>query len=368
MCKAGYEVVVAERASEFREIGAALSLWPNALAALDSLGLGEQVRSRSIEAPTASICSSSGRPLVHFDTNAMRKALGGLPVITLRADLQAILLDGCRELDVEVRTSVAVCDVQVDRDSVVVITDVGEEHVESLVGADGINSTVRKWVVGQDDRRDCNRTAWRAMIANDAGLIGETWLTLGTGRQLIASPAPRGLAYWAADTPKYTPAADPTVGSKSELSRLFANWHEPIPALIEATPAENLIINDIFDRRPPGRLCRDRVAMVGDAAHAMTPDLGQGACQGLEDAAILLACSEHTSTTSELFAAFERQRLRHVRKIVRDSHVIGKLATTSKPLAATLRNASIRLVPEKVNNRRLASYASVKALTNQAPD
>lgn len=365
MSKAGHDVLVAERASELREIGAALSLWPNALTALDCLGLGEQVRSHSIEAPTASILSRRGRPLVRFDTDAMRAALGGLPVVMLRADLQSVLLEACREMDVEVRRSATVRDVRVDPDGVMAVTDAGEEHAEALVGADGINSLVRTWVVGHDDRRDCHRTAWRAVIANVGGLITDTWLSVGPGLQLIASPAPRGLAYWAADTPKYVPVGDPTTGSKSELSRLFGNWHNPIPAIIDATPAEDLIISDIFDRRPPSRLSRDRVVLVGDAAHAMTPDLGQGACQALEDAAVLLACTKDTPLAPDLFAAFEKRRLRHVRTIVRDSHAIGRLATSSKSPTVALRNAAIRLTPEFVNTRRLASYASVRALTSQ---
>jgi 2-polyprenyl-6-methoxyphenol hydroxylase-like FAD-dependent oxidoreductase len=274
MRRVGHDVVVIEKASELREIGAALSLWPNSLAALEHLGLGQQIRSRSLEAPTASIRSSSGRPLVHFDTDAMRTALGGVPVVVLRADLQAVLLQACRDLDVEVRLSSAVRDVHVDRGGVVVVTDAGEDRVDSLIGADGINSTVRPCVDGTDDRRDCNRTAWRAVIANNNGLISNTWLTVGTGLQFIASPAPKGLAYWAADTPKYTPASGGTAQSKEELSRLFGSWHPPIPAVISATPADDLIISDIFDRRPPKRLSRDRVVLVGDAAHAMTPDLG----------------------------------------------------------------------------------------------
>ena len=97
MRRVGHEVVVIEKASELREIGAALSLWPNSLAALAYLGLGQQIRSRSLEAPTASIRSSSGRPLVHFDSDAMRTALGGVPVVVLRADLQAVLLQACRD-------------------------------------------------------------------------------------------------------------------------------------------------------------------------------------------------------------------------------------------------------------------------------
>ena len=97
----------------------------------------------------------------------------------------------------------------------------------------------------------------------------------------------------------------------------------------------------------------------------MTPDLGQGACQGLEDAAVLLACGNETAHAPDMFAAFEKRRLRHVRTIVRDSYAIGRLATTSKPLTAGLRNTLVRLTPETLNNRRLASYASVTALTTQ---
>jgi 2-polyprenyl-6-methoxyphenol hydroxylase-like FAD-dependent oxidoreductase len=364
--KAGHDVVVSEKASELREIGAALSLWPNAMAALDHLGLAEQIRSRSLEAPTASIRSSSGDELVRFDAEKMRGALGGLPVVILRADLQTALLEACHERDIEVRLSAGVRDVRVDRGNVVVVTDAAEEGFDALVGADGINSTVRRCVSEQGERRDCNRTAWRAVIANDDSLIDRTWLTLGTGLQFIASPAAKGLPYWAADTPKYTPATAQTIGPKQELSRLFGSWHEPIPAIIGATPAEAIIVTDIFDRKPPRRLCRGRVVLVGDAAHAMTPDLGQGACQGLEDAAVLLACAKGTADAQDMFAAFERRRLRHVRMIVRDSYAIGRIATTSGPLAARLRNRFVRLTPETLNNRRLAGYASVKSLTVQA--
>jgi 2-polyprenyl-6-methoxyphenol hydroxylase-like FAD-dependent oxidoreductase len=364
MRRAGHEVLVTEKASEFREIGAALSLWPNAPAALDYLGLGEQVRTCSLESPTSSIRSSSGRTLVNFDSDAMRGALGGLPVVVLRADLQTVLLETCREVGVEVRLSAALHDLRVDGKDVVALTDAGEERMDSVVGADGINSTTRRWVAGPGDRRDCNRTAWRAVITNPDGLITDTWLTVGTGLQLIASPAGNGLAYWAADTPKYqrdNPGREP----KHELYRLFGSWHAPIPTIIGATPAESLVISDIFDRKPPHRLSRDRVVLVGDAAHAMTPDLGQGACQGLEDAAILLASARDQVDAREVFAIFEKRRLRRVRTIVRDSYALGRVATTALPFAARLRDSMIRLVPEALNNRRLANYASVKAFAAQ---
>jgi 2-polyprenyl-6-methoxyphenol hydroxylase-like FAD-dependent oxidoreductase len=365
LSKAGHDVEVAERASELREIGAALSLWPNAIAALDHLGLAEEIKARSIEAPTASIRSLTGKTLVRFDTEAMRRALHGLPVVILRADLQAVLLEECRRRGIEVRLSCEVRGVHLDRNKMIVDFNNEEAAFDAVIGADGFNSTVRAWVVGADHRRDCRRTAWRAVIVDGGGLIDQTWLTVGVSLQLIASPAPNGLAYWAADTPSgiRPEAGDPML--KQELHRLFDSWHQPIPAIIEATPPESLIINEIFDRPPPKKLTRGPVVLVGDAAHAMTPDLGQGACQGLEDAAVLLACADGNEDILDIFEAFERRRLRHVRTIVRDSYGIGRLATARRPTHARLRNGLVRITPEAMHSRRLARYASVSALDAQ---
>ncbi len=365
MSKAGHDVEVAERASELREIGAALSLWPNAIAALGHLGLAEQVKARSVEAPTASIRSQTGKTLVRFDTQAMRRALRGLPIVVLRADLQAVLLEECRGRDIEVRLSNGVRGVRLDRNKVAVELNTEEAAFDAVIGADGINSTVRAWVTGADRRRDCRRMAWRAVIANDSDLIDQTWLTVGVGLQLIASPAPNGLAYWAADTPNGIRAEQGDPLLKQELHRLFDSWHEPIPEMIEATPPESIIVNDIFDRPPPRNLTRGAVVLVGDAAHAMTPDLGQGACQGLEDAAVLHVCADGNQDILGMFETFERRRLRHVRTIVRDSYAIGRLATARHPAYARLRNGLVRITPEAMQNRRLARYASVSALEAQ---
>ncbi|MGH9098286.1 MAG: hypothetical protein ACRDWB_12785 [Acidimicrobiales bacterium] len=97
----------------------------------------------------------------------------------------------------------------------------------------------------------------------------------------------------------------------------------------------------------------------------MTPDLGQGACQGLEDAAVLLACDKNANRSTELFAAFERRRLRHVKTIVRDSRAIGRLATMHQPFPARLRDIAVRATPEWIHNRRLSTYASIASLRVQ---
>jgi 2-polyprenyl-6-methoxyphenol hydroxylase-like FAD-dependent oxidoreductase len=296
MTKAGHEVTLVERATELREIGAALSIWPNALAALDSLGVGEQVRAVGVEALTAGIRSTTGATIARFDPGAIRRALGGTPVVVARAGLQAVLHRECSRLGVEVRLDESVEKVSVGGRSVMIRTTSGEATFAAAIGADGINSKVRGAVVGAGELRDCDRTAWRALIPNLDGLISDAWLTVGVGVQLIAAPAPDGLAYWAADTPGSDTVKSDGTDPKELLRRRFAGWHDPIPEIIEATPTESLIVNRIVDRPPPSRLHNGPVLLVGDAAHPMTPDLGQGACQAIEDAALLFACARARRT------------------------------------------------------------------------
>lgn len=367
MTKAGHQVVVAEQATELREIGAALSLWPNALAALDHLGVGKRVRVAGLEAPTASIRSIRGGAIVRFDTDVMRRALGGLPLVVLRSGLQSILLEECNRLGVAIQLGQELTEVRPERRYVTIGTSAGEATFDAVIGADGIHSNVRLVVEPSDELRDCDRTAWRAVIPNHAGLISETWLTVGVGLQLIASPAPAGLVYWAADTPGSDAAKVYDADPRAILRRRFARWHQPIPEMIEATPPDSLIVDRIFDRRPPTKLQRGPILLVGDAAHPMTPDLGQGACQAIEDAAILLACatSRRDTDPGALFESFERVRLGRIRHIVRDSYRIGRLATAPSRLAAGTRDLVSRLVPETISNRRLAVYASSAAFRRQ---
>jgi 2-polyprenyl-6-methoxyphenol hydroxylase-like FAD-dependent oxidoreductase len=284
----------------------------------------------------------------------------------LRSQLQAALLEGCERLKLEIRLGETVNEVAPARDVMAVTTSRRQDTFDAVIGADGIKSAVRS-VVADSEQRDCKRVVWRALIPNRDGLVKSTWLTVGTELQLIASPAPGGLIYWAADTPGSAEPLTDSAEPREILRARFGNWHAPIPEIIEATPPDSLIMNSVFDRKPPGRLHRGRVLLVGDAAHAMTPDLGQGACQAIEDAAVLMACAAAPggSEPAELFGRFERVRLPRVQHIVRDSYALGRLATTPSKLAARARDVLTGLIPETLHNRRLAGYASTAALERQ---
>ena len=115
------------------------------------------------------------------------------------------------------------------------------------------------------------------------------------------------------------------------MRRLFQNWHQPIPEAIEATPGLAILRNEIVDRRPLSRWGRGRITLLGDAAHPTTPNLGQGACQALEDAVTLADCLRQCGKVEPALRRYEQRREGRTAAITRASWQIGKLCQSESP-------------------------------------
>lgn len=133
--------------------------------------------------------------------------------------------------------------------------------------------------------------------------------------------------------------------SKVALLKRFTGWHEPITEIIRATPPERIVRTDICDRAPLECWHADRVVLLGDAAHPMTPNLGQGAGQAIEDAIVLDRCLAETAELEAALHVFEQQRMTRANAIVLMSRRVGLIAQWQNPAAVWLRNAGMRLVP-----------------------
>ncbi|MGN9843947.1 FAD-dependent monooxygenase [Nonomuraea sp. H19] len=283
----GWQATVLERAAELGEIGAGMSQAPNALRALAELGVEEQAR--AVGAPTY----SSGN-LRTPDGRHLQQARPGDATALLafaRADLHRVLLEAVPTG--WIRPDAEVTAIRQNADGVTVGFGGGELTADLVIAADGIRSTVRRLLwPDAPPPRFLGRTAWLG-IAQVPGLPGS--MTMGPGGYFLIHPIARGRAYWA-----YVTTADaPGVRydqEKTEVARRVGTWHDPIPALVEATPGEAVIHIDICDLDPLPAYVRGRVALLGDAAHAMSPDRGQGAGQSIEDAVVLAAAlaGEHT--------------------------------------------------------------------------
>ena len=142
-------------------------------------------------------------------------------------------------------------------------------------------------------------------------------------------------------------------GRKAELLTRFHGWHTPIEAVIEATDADAILRNDVYDRPPLKRWGEGRVTLLGDAAHPMTPNLGQGACQAIQDAVVLAACLRDRACIPEALRAFESRRIPRTTAVARRSRMTGWYGQRERPLECWLRNMLMKHTPPVVQRKQL---------------
>ncbi len=341
--QAGWQVRVLERAPRFSEIGAGIVLWPNALRALRYLGLGEQVDAISEPQRSGGMRRPDGRWITRMDGQTLEATFGSPAIGIHRAHLHQTLLDAlpaeALHAGVDVRH----------------LSDVGEADL--IIAADGIDSNLRKelWPTHPGSAYS-GFTAWRGVCHYDGYVdIGGT---LGRGAEAGIVPLADGRVYW------YTSMKSaPGIRHDDEkvfVLKEFGSWHDPLPALIEATPAEGVLHHDInFLAVPMPSYVSGRVALLGDAAHAMTPHLGQGACQALEDAAVLKAAASRAGEVTEILAFYDRHRRPRSQSIAKLSRQTGGFTSgITNPVMERLRNGIMGVTPTSMAMRSLAKIAS----------
>ncbi|MFG2291846.1 FAD-dependent oxidoreductase [Streptomyces sp. NPDC048603] len=361
----GWDVTVCERAAEPPTTGAGIGLAPNALRALDAIGVDAARAVGSAVPATMGVRSSDGRWLVRMATADMAARYGTAPVAVPRPAFTAALAAGLPPEALRYGTPVTGVDDAAGCPAV--RTEAGRDDLSAdlVVAADGIHSPLRKaFFPSHPGLHYLGETAWRTIVdAPDLRIpaMSETW---GRGERFGVTPLADGrfYLYATAVVPAGTRSADP----RAELRHRFGSWHDPIPALLDRIgrldPAD-VLQNDLHDLAAPlPRLHQGRIAWLGDAAHAMAPNLGQGGCQAIEDAAVLArllprgdgraGADDDRSLTAALaaYTAARRDRTDAVRLRARRA---GRLGALRSPLAVAARDLAVRVTPDRLARRGL---------------
>jgi 2-polyprenyl-6-methoxyphenol hydroxylase-like FAD-dependent oxidoreductase len=341
----GHHVEVFERAAALAEVGAGLSMAPNALAALDRLGVGDDIRGRGGIAHRILVRTRSGKILSEIDAAGRDWEVVGVH----RVDVQDVLLRAAGD----VRLGAGVVGFDCTDDSVTVRLEGGNTAEGDLViGADGIRSTVRAQLLPEEPLRYAGYVGWRAAINYDdptlEGRFSESW---GPRLRVGLITLGRGRLYWFVSESAPEHAAPPG-DSRAYLSGLLDDWHDPIPQVAAATPSEAITRLPIHDRRPVSEWGRGRVTLLGDAAHPMTPNLGQGAAQALEDAIALRDAIGTEADPVRALRAYEAARIPRTTMIVRRSRQLGRVAQLESAWRCRLRDAVVKATPARVQRRQ----------------
>ncbi|MFJ8542469.1 FAD-dependent monooxygenase [Streptomyces sp. NPDC093586] len=352
----GWEVTVVERASVLDDAGAGISLAANGLRALDELGVGEAVRDASRGQYSGGTRTPRGGRLARMDGAALAKAVGtpimGIPRATLHRLLREALPSEALLIGTEAGP--------------VRQTDPGTVHVtcgdtvldaDLVVAADGIGSRIRaRLFPAHPGPAYSGSTVLRAITEQPVGLRTDFELTWGHGAEFGHIAFLDGRAEWHAvlSLPARTRFTDPL----AELRRRFHSWHDPIPALLDATRADAVLHHDVNELRTPlPSFTAGRIALLGDAAHAMTPNLGQGACQALEDAVTLAAALSAEPTVEAALARYDAERRPRSQAVARAARQAGRMGQQlSHPVPVALRNTAMRLTPSRAAMRMILRH------------
>lgn len=353
----GIEAKVIEATPEFRPVGAGLSLGANAMQAFRNIGIADAVIAAGKNMDALTIFDQQGRVINRTNTQRVNAKYGISNFSIHRAALHNVLysflspeniIQGKRSCGIE----------ELGEGYRVLFEDGSNIESDCLIVAEGIHSPIRKKLAPASRLRYAGYTCWRGIVQNEKQIVSfsETW---GTRGRFGIVPLANNQIYWFATKSVKEPASGFKDYRRADLANNFSGYHEPVMDLINATAEDQIIWNDIFDLEPINRYAYGNLVLIGDAAHATTPNLGQGACMAIEDAVVLANCLKKNSKVSEAFEKFQEKRLKRTHDIVNGSWRMGKIAQLEDPLLSKIRNSFFRLIPQSVYEKQIDDLFNV---------
>ena len=289
----GFEPTVFEQAPELLEVGAAILMWPNAMRVLDRLGVADAVRQHGGVLENGISLDRNGKRLYQI-----RLPSTDLPAVVLhRAELQQILVQALPREAISLGRVFRGWEQQAET-VVAHFSDGSAIETDVLIAADGLHSRAREQLLNDGAPVARGYLAWRGVAPHAPKHLqpATAFEVLGSGQRFGIGPLGFGKVGWWASVNKHFEtnatglASEDPAATREQLLNLFAGWCEPVEELIRSTPATSIVRNPIFDRPPVKQWGAGSMTLLGDAIHPITPNLGQGGCLAIEDAAVLARC------------------------------------------------------------------------------
>ena len=354
----GREFIVFEQAKELKGIGAGFGLAANAMQALDLLGLKDDVEKIGFYTSSFNILDQRGNILLAPDTKKLSQQYNQDNFTIHRADLHFYLLN-------QIPTEKVILGKKAIRfeqnaDTITVFFD-DESTVKCkyLLIADGVKSPLRQQLLPHSTPRYSGYTCWRATIDNSSIKLDKGSETWGKDGRFGMTPLVGNRIYWYACV--NSKANNPVYRNYNvkDLTTHFQDYHTTIPTILAETKDVDLIWNDIIDIKPLTHLAYGNILLLGDAGHATTPNLGQGACQALEDVAVLMDELKIKDSVLQAFRNFEKRRLKRTKYITDTSKRIGEISQWDNSLMVSFRNTIMKLLPARIAQSGLSELLSV---------
>ena len=315
----GYTVEIYDRVRELRPAGAGISLWSNGVKVLNRLGLGAEIARIGGPMKRMSYFTKAGNVLNDFSLQPLVDAVGQCPYPVTRTDLQRMLLNALGGDRVQLGANCVGVE-QTDESVTAIFEDGRRVKGDVLVAADGTHSAIRNVVVGKTiERQYGGYINWNGLVqASDRLAPLHSWVIyVGGGQRASMMPVGDNRFYFFFDVP--LPKGTPPLGNaRTDLSHYFQGWAQPVQTLIEELDPAKTNRVEIHYVEPLPALVSGRIALLGDAAHSTTPDLGQGGCQAIEDAWVLANhLASNRSGVADALKRYEADRQERTATIVR---------------------------------------------------
>ena len=350
----GFNITVYESAAEMKPVGAGIGIVNNAMQIFKKLGIHEKIENAGVKVSAMNITDHKLRLLSVMDLKEFEVKYGVCNISIHRAVLQNILAE---EIEFEnIKLSKRLLKIEQNEKVKLSFGDGSIETADVVIAADGIKSVVRNQLFDLSEIRDTKQICWRGVSKvslrkdyNNKAI--EAW---GKGKRFGFVQINDQDIYW------YAVVNESLINQHdNNLHDLFADFNNDVLNIIENTSDDTVIKNRIIDLKPIDKWYNKSVCLLGDSAHATTPNLGQGACQAIEDAYLLADLYQEDKSIEIVLKEYQNLRIKKVHAIVNSSLTIGKIAHLENSCAIYLRNLLIRCIPTSINNKQLQSIFKV---------